>query len=93
MRSPRMAVIVEVTLAFAVCCAGEGAVDGTPPDSTLQGTTPPTQQNAFVEHIIAPSVAGAISVTSADMDSDGDMDVLGAAFSGDRITWWENLGG
>jgi hypothetical protein len=27
------------------------------------------------------------------MDGDGDLDVLGAAFYADDITWWENDGG
>jgi FG-GAP-like repeat len=33
------------------------------------------------------------SVYSADMDGDGDMDVLGAARSSKDITWWENTEG
>ena len=33
---------------------------------------------------------GAISSTAADVDGDGDLDVLGAANAADDITWWEN---
>ncbi len=32
-------------------------------------------------------------VSAADMDSDGDIDVLGAAEGADEITWWENTNG
>ena len=35
----------------------------------------------------------AVSVFAADLDGDGDMDVLGAAGYDDDITWWENIGG
>ena len=34
----------------------------------------------------------ATSVYAADIDNDGDMDVLGSAFVDDDITWWENNG-
>jgi len=36
---------------------------------------------------------GAASVYSADLDGDGDLDVLGAAYYADDVTWWENRGG
>ena len=36
---------------------------------------------------------GAESVYAADVDGDGDLDVLGAAFFADGITWWENTAG
>jgi len=32
---------------------------------------------------------GAISVYSADIDNDGDIDILGAAADDDEIAWWE----
>ncbi len=35
---------------------------------------------------------GAFIAYAVDLDSDGDMDVLGAARDGDEITWWENDG-
>ncbi len=36
---------------------------------------------------------GANCVRAADMDGDGDMDILGVASSADQITWWENVNG
>ena len=34
-----------------------------------------------------------IAVRAADIDGDGDMDVLGAARTADDIAWWENADG
>jgi hypothetical protein len=36
---------------------------------------------------------GARSVCTGDVDSDGDMDILGAAAYSDEIAWWENMDG
>lgn len=44
----------------------------------------------WIEHTIDGEFDGARSVHSCDVDGDGDVDVLGAAFSGDKISWWEN---
>lgn len=44
------------------------------------------------EHLIDGDFDGAYSVYAADVDSDGDMDVIGAASEGDEITWLENDG-
>ena len=43
-------------------------------------------------HIIDEDFGGAHSVNSADVDCDGDADILGAAYYMDHITWWENNG-
>ncbi len=45
---------------------------------------------AWTEHNVDASFNGAHSVYAADVDADGDMDVLGAAYNDDDITWWEN---
>ncbi len=45
---------------------------------------------SWTEHIVDGNFWGAYSVYAADMDGDDDMDVLGAAYLADDITWWEN---
>ena len=47
----------------------------------------------WTEHTVAGDFDGAQSVYAADVDGDGDLDVLGAARSADAITWWENTAG
>lgn len=47
----------------------------------------------WTEHIVAAAFDGARSVFGADMDGDSDIDILGAAYSADDITWWENIDG
>jgi len=49
--------------------------------------------STWTEHTIDAAFDGAASVTAADVDGDGDTDVLGGAWHADRITWWENRGG
>ena len=46
----------------------------------------------FVTHDIATDAVAAWSVTTADVDGDGDVDVLSASYSDDRIVWYENDG-
>ena len=48
---------------------------------------------SWIEHTIEVDFDGAYSVYSADIDGDGNMDVLGAAFAACDITWWENADG
>ncbi len=47
----------------------------------------------WAEHSVAVNVAGARTVDLVDMDNDGDVDVLAAAFLADEINWWENTAG
>lgn len=49
--------------------------------------------SAWTEHTIDASFQVATGVSAADIDGDGDMDVLGAALFGDDISWWENTAG
>ena len=46
----------------------------------------------FPAHTITTAADGAISVFAADVDGDGDTDVLSASFSDNKIAWYENDG-
>ena len=48
---------------------------------------------SWTEHIVNGDFDGAMSVYSADVNGDGNMDVLGAAATASDITWWENVDG
>ncbi|MDP8286992.1 MAG: T9SS type A sorting domain-containing protein [Candidatus Electryonea clarkiae] len=52
--------------------------------------TEPPPVPTFEEHTIKGNFEGATSVFAADFDGDGDMDVLGAAYTADDIVWFEN---
>ena len=46
----------------------------------------------FTSHIIASDALGAHSVYAADLDGDGDVDVLSASINDDKVAWYENDG-
>ncbi len=48
---------------------------------------------SWTKYTIDGNFDGARDVYSADIDGDGDVDVLGAAYTADDITWWENTNG
>jgi len=48
---------------------------------------------SWTEHTVDGAFSGAGAVYAADVDGDGDTDVLGAAQNADDITWWENTDG
>jgi hypothetical protein len=45
---------------------------------------------SFAEHIIDGGFDGASCVHAADLDGDGDTDVVGTAALADEIAWWEH---
>ena len=44
-------------------------------------------------HPAAAAFDGAIDVHAADIDGDGDIDVVGAAQLANDVAWWENTAG
>jgi len=53
-----------------------------------------TSYSQFSEQlIISTEAGGARGVFATDIDDDGDMDVIGAAESDDKVAWYENLDG
>jgi len=42
--------------------------------------------------VIDEALTGIKSVCTADVDGDGDLDVIGASPAGGRVSWWENPG-
>jgi hypothetical protein len=46
--------------------------------------------SSWSEHEIDGDFFGALNMFAVDLDGDGDMDVLGASYSGSEITWWES---
>lgn len=44
----------------------------------------------WTEHVVDTVFSGASSVHVADVDGDGDSDILGAARMGNEVAWWEN---
>lgn len=49
--------------------------------------------NFSTELIISSTANGALSVHTADIDGDGDQDVLSASYIDDKIAWYENTDG
>ena len=47
---------------------------------------------AFTEFVISTNADGASAVFAADIDDDGNMDVLSASTNDNKISWYENLG-
>ncbi|MCB2213691.1 T9SS type A sorting domain-containing protein [bacterium] len=49
-------------------------------------------QVSFETITVGTGFDGSLNVRSADLDGDGDIDIVGAAESGDEAAWWENTG-
>lgn len=48
---------------------------------------------AWTKQVVDPSFGGARSVQEGDLDLDGDLDLVGAALTGNEVSWWRNDGG
>jgi hypothetical protein len=46
--------------------------------------------SAWTQHTVSASFDGASSVTTGDLDNDGDLDILATASGDNSVTWWEN---
>ncbi|MBN1246149.1 MAG: VCBS repeat-containing protein, partial [Anaerolineae bacterium] len=46
----------------------------------------------WTEHIVEDTFDGASDVTTADVDGDGDLDVIGAAYNEGTFAWWSSDG-
>lgn len=54
---------------------------------------PPGQPPTWISRTVSTGVTGASSIVAADIDLDGDVDLIAAAFSTNRIIWFENTPG
>jgi hypothetical protein len=48
--------------------------------------------NLWLERKVTDAFSGVEAVFPADLDNDGDLDILGASFTSDAVRWWENDG-
>ena len=77
--------------AYDVTVQAENALGGGPVSAAVAAT--PTPRVFSSQQVITTAADGAASVYAADLDGDGDADVLSASFRDDKIAWYENLGG
>ena len=69
------------------------ADDGEVEDYQITLVSPEPSAGAFgQERVVTTDTDGAHSVFAADVDGDGDMDVLSASEENDKIAWYENDG-
>jgi hypothetical protein len=54
---------------------------------------PETTDGFSSEHIVQANIRSPVAIDAADIDGDGDMDILGARRIDNRIAWYENDGG
>jgi len=73
---------------------GGTASDGEVEDHTLTITSPASVSHSlWTPNTITTTAFGARSVAVADLDGDGDLDVLSASIEDDKIAWYESDGG
>ena len=93
-----MYIVADLTAALSVYAAdidGDGFMDivagaaaGSHQVAWWQNDGSPAD-GGWTKTIVASSFNGA-DVFAADLDGDGDLDILGADDSGDQVIWWEN---
>jgi len=60
------------------------------PSDIVFGLRQETNPIHFEEIIVTTDLSGAMSVKAADLDADGDMDVVAAGMFADKVAWYEN---
>lgn len=48
---------------------------------------------SWVKHVVEEQFNNPCSVYPVDIDGDGNMDVTGSSYNGDKISWWRNVDG
>ncbi len=82
---------------FAADLDGDGDLDvlsAARGDNTIAWYENKEGQGTFGDlRLITAAAVGAVSVAAADLDGDGDIDVLSASYGDDTIAWYENTDG
>ena len=70
-----------------------GAAQGDADITWWENDDPNGNASSWTEHSVDSNFGGASNVYTADIDRDGDLDVVGAGAYEDSIAWWENVSG
>ncbi|MDE0662002.1 MAG: FG-GAP-like repeat-containing protein [Gammaproteobacteria bacterium] len=84
------------SIVTATVAAGARYAPGAPASASVTVTdddTAPAPVSFAADRAIATDADGARAVHAADLDGDGDPDVVTASFNDDKVAWHENLGG